>query len=104
MKRKVGQDPGSLIYTGDALSKPTKIKLVKYNAEMISTNVFENTNAVMKQVNSEFVNWIHFDNINNPALIDEIGSIFKIHALTLEDVLDIEHLPKVEESDNHLFL
>ncbi|HJX70645.1 MAG TPA: magnesium/cobalt transporter CorA [Bacteroidales bacterium] len=104
MKKKVGQDPGSLIYTGDALSKPTKIELVKYNAEMISTNVFEDTNAVMKQVNSEFVNWIHFDNINNPALIDEIGSIFKIHALTLEDVLDIEHLPKVEESDNHLFL
>ena len=102
--KKVGQAPGSLTYTGEAPFKPTKVKLVKYNSEFISTNEFEKVDTLMNQVNPDFVNWIHIDNLNNTALIDEIGSIFKIHALTLEDVLNIEHLPKVEESDDYLFL
>ena len=102
--KKVGQAPGSLIYTGEAPLKPTKVELVKYNAGLITKNVSEDMDTVMSQVNPEFVNWIHMDNLNNTSLIEEIGSIFKIHALTLEDVLNIEHLPKVEESDDHLFL
>jgi magnesium transporter len=102
--RKVGQAPGSLIYTGEVPLKPTRINLIQYNTELISTNVFEDIGAVMKQINEGCVNWIHFDNLNNTALIDEIGSIFKIHDLTLEDILNTGHLPKVEESDDYLFL
>jgi magnesium transporter len=102
--KKVGQAPGSLIYTGDAPEKPTRIELLQYNAAQMSTNVFEDVNTVMKQINSEFVNWIHLNNLNNTALIDEIGTVFKIHAMTLEDVLNVEDLPKVEESDDQLFL
>ncbi len=104
ISKKIGQAPGSLIYTGDAPLKPVKIKLVQYNPNMISTNVFKDMNAVMKQVDKGLVNWIHIDNLNNPGLIEGIGTIFKIHALTLEDVLNIEHLPKVEASDDYLFL
>ncbi len=102
--KKVGQAPGSLIYTGEAPLKPAKVQLVKYNTELISTSVFKDMGEVMNRISSEFVSWIHIDNLNNTSLIDEIGSIFNIHALTLEDVLNIEHLPKVEESDDHLFL
>lgn len=102
--KKVGQAPGSLIYTGDAPLKPAKIKLVQYNSDMISTNVFKDMSAVMKLVDKNLINWIHIDNLNNPGLIEEIGAIFNIHAMTLEDVLNIDHLPKVEETDNHLFL
>jgi magnesium transporter len=104
MLKKVGQAPGSLIYTGEAPFKPTRFELVQYNTDQISAKAFEDLDTVMNQINSEFVTWIHLNNLNNIEVIDEIGSIFKIHALTLEDVLNIEHLPKVEESDDHLFL
>ncbi len=102
--KKVGQAPGSLIYTGEAPLKPTKVELVKYDKELISTHVSADIDTVMNQISPKSVNWIHIDSLNNTALIEEVGSIFKIHPMTLEDVLNIEHLPKVEESDDQLFL
>ncbi|MBN2215044.1 MAG: magnesium/cobalt transporter CorA [Bacteroidales bacterium] len=102
--KKIGQAPGSLIYTGKSPLKPPEIELLQYNTEQLSRNIFRSVESMLKQVNEKYVNWIHLNNLNNTALIDEIGTIFKIHVLTLEDILNTDHLPKVEESDDYLFL
>ena len=102
--KKVGQPPGTLVYTGKEPVKPTRLELIQYDTGQISSAVYQKLDMLMDQINEKNVTWIHINNLNNTTLFDEIGKIFRVHALTLEDILNTEHLPKVEESDDHLFL
>lgn len=101
--KKVGQPPGSLIYTGEAKEKPLNLELIQYNAEKFTSKIFSDLNSLTDQVETDCVNWIHINNLSNTSAIEEIGNQFNIHAMTLEDILDIEHLPKIEETEDRLF-
>ncbi len=104
LSKKVGQPPGSLIYTGKIKEKPLKLELIQYRDEEYIEKIFPDLNSLTNEIKPEVVNWIHINNLVNISFIEEIGNQFNIHALTLEDILDTEHLPKIEESQDQLFL
>lgn len=49
------------------------------------------------------ITWIEFQGLSDKKIIEEIGNQFGIHRLWLEDILNTDHRPKVEELDNMLF-
>ncbi len=104
LSRTAGQPPGSLIYTGTAPEKPVKLDLVQYNTQQYSSDTYTGMGSLAKKIDEKVVNWIHINNLANITFIEEIGNYFQIHPLTLEDVLNTGHLPKIEESDDQLFL
>lgn len=48
--------------------------------------------------------WINVDGLHDLKLMKEIGKIFNIHPLLLEDILNTGQRPKIEEYDNCLFM
>ncbi len=56
-----------------------------------------------KDFKSGQVNWFNFDSLHQTDLITEAGEAFKIHNLTLEDIVHVGHQPKMEEYDQYLF-
>ena len=50
------------------------------------------------------ISWINVDGFENPDAVNRIALAFNIHPLTVEDILDVEQRPKVEEFDNYLFI
>jgi len=50
------------------------------------------------------VTWINVDGLHDLKLMKEIGKIFNIHPLLLEDILNTGQRPKIEEYDNCLFM
>lgn len=56
----------------------------------------------MSNIKPGMVQWINVDGIHNVELIDSIGKHFKIHPLTLEDVVNINQRPKFEDYDNYV--
>jgi len=100
---KAGLPPGSLIYTGIHQQKMA-ISLYQFN-----DNIFEEYEDISpEKINKVFkpalVNWIDVCGISDPQLMQEIGNYFAIHPLVLEDIMDVNHLPKVEEAGDHLFI
>lgn len=47
--------------------------------------------------------WVNVDGLGDPKLISDLGEMFDLHALALEDVLHIPQRAKVEEYDHHIF-
>ncbi len=45
------------------------------------------------------MNWLDLEGLEQTEITAQIGQIFKLHALLLEDVLNTEHRPKLEEFD-----
>jgi Mg2+ and Co2+ transporter CorA len=48
--------------------------------------------------------WVHVTGLENQEKIREIGELFGLHLLALEDVVSLGQRPKVEEYEDNLFL
>jgi magnesium transporter len=103
MTRKVGQIPGSLVYTGDKEALQKAIRLIQYNEKEVLINQELSPDEIFNEVKEDAVNWIHFFTLNQVESIEKTGRFFDIHNLFLEDVLNVDHLPKVEFSEKHVF-
>lgn len=47
------------------------------------------------------IDFIGLDQTND---IQEIGNVFDLHSLTLEDIANIQQRPKIEDMDDYIFL
>ena len=105
--KKVGMPPGTPMYIGDAditkLDKP-KISKIAYNAtELIECELNAETLATFKQDKSKKL-WLNVHGVHDAALIKQIGDVFKLHPLVVEDILNTEQRPKIDEFDDYIFL
>ncbi|MDR3336030.1 MAG: magnesium/cobalt transporter CorA [Treponema sp.] len=50
------------------------------------------------------ITWINVDGLDNFEAIHRLAEVYNIHALTVEDILNTEQRPKVEEFDHYLFI
>ncbi|MEO5905336.1 MAG: CorA family divalent cation transporter, partial [Saprospiraceae bacterium] len=98
--RKTGLPPGSLIYTGEQKTDVILKEFVRYNADHIEVIDIHK----IPDPNPNFFYWLDVRGIHNPAEIEEIGKIFDIDPLLLEDIMDPEQRPKFEQTDNGLFI
>ena len=98
--KKAGLPPGTLVYTGNH-PEPTKVVLYRFDQETIES--FQGIEAV-SQINPKKVNWFNITGFSDTSLIGEIGEKFGLHPLMLEDILNSDHLPNVEDMDDCLFI
>ncbi len=99
---KTGAPPGTIIYSGEARTERVKISLIEYNEKEFFEKEFYDLSECMENVKPDMVQWINVDGIHNVELIEAIGKRFKIHSLTLEDVVNIDQRPKFEDYDNYV--
>ena len=104
-KKLIGLHPGSLVYVDDSGGMETvSINLINYNQQ----SFFESRSATLEKCvestkNKSEVTWIEFQGLSSAEVIEAIGQQFGIHRLWLEDILNTDHRPKLEEMDNMLF-
>lgn len=110
--KKVGMPPGSLVYVGQVdteaatLVKP-KVSLIEYDAADLSEKwlTIEDIASIKldEYVGSKML-WLNIHGVHDVALIKQIGDSFHLHPLVLEDILNTEQRPKIDEFDNYVFL
>ena len=99
-----GTSPGTLVSHEGADLEAVNIRLIDYT----DSNFIEKELATADECQSYFskdsVTWIHMQGPMQADTIRSIGNIFKLHPLTLEDVLNKGQRPKVEDYDDLLFV
>ncbi|MDR2143441.1 MAG: magnesium/cobalt transporter CorA [Treponema sp.] len=58
---------------------------------------------ILRYRNPAGITWIDMNRLDG-GLISELAKSFRIHPLTVEDILDTEQRPKAEEFDDYLFI
>ncbi|MEJ2469600.1 MAG: magnesium/cobalt transporter CorA [Desulfuromonadales bacterium] len=102
--KQVGLPPGSLVYTGQQKVEKPRISLVDYDQKHFATenDITIETATAYKATDS--VSWINLSGIHEIDIIEQFGQHFAIHPLALEDILNTEHRPKVEEMDGYTLI
>ena len=102
---KVGLSPGTPIHIGQQKMETMKITIIDYD-EATYYEELETTDmaqlAAAKE--SEPITWINVAGLHQIETIQAIGQIFDIHPLLLEDILNTEQRPKIDQVDNCLYI
>ncbi len=100
------ESAGSLSYIGKETSEKTEIVLTNYNSTEISQISIDDTNEISSHLTDTKLSWLDVDGVHQPALIEQLGNIYGLHPLMLEDVLNTTQKPKMEyfEDGNQLFV
>ncbi len=103
-KKKRGMSPGSLIFTGEKKTDKVTITVFDYNSGNYSETKIADINELSKYKENTNVTWINITGLHNIDILDQVGNIFDIHPLVLEDILNVSHNPKIEDYEQFLFL
>lgn len=101
--KKIGQVPGTIIYTGEK-SNPLSIEIFDYNSEEIIEKHLEKIEDTFDFRSSDSVTWININGLHYTEDIDKIGKHYSLHPLNLEDIANISQRPKIDEYNDYLFV
>jgi magnesium transporter len=102
--RKKDLSPGSAIFTGDKKVEEIVISIFNYDEHQFEEKKIENIEE-LKSLKDKAKNlWVNVAGLHDVTIIEKVNEIFGVHSLVIEDILNVNHSPKIEEHDNFLFL
>ncbi len=96
-----GMAPGTLI--GDPQAPKPVIRVIAYGPEEFVDQTVAQAADVRQFLGRYPVVWVDIDGLGDVAAIEEIGRIFGLHQLALEDVINAHQRSKVEDYEKYLF-
>ena len=101
---KVGLPPGTLVYVGEQKAQKTRISIVDYNETQFEEREVKTIEESFPFKDKPTVTWINIDGLHEVEVIEKLGNYFGFHALLLEDILNTDQRPKMEDYGNHIFI
>ncbi len=102
--RKAGLPPGTPVYIGEHKSVPTRLMLLHYNEERAieqEIRTIEESNAWR---DTPGVSWINVVGLPEAEQLAQFGKAFGLHPLVLEDILNTDQRPKLEDYGEYLYI
>lgn len=102
---KVGLAPGSLVpveVREDA--GPARITVLEYGTDHQRAETIDSVERAASFREREPVAWINVDGLHDVEVLERLGSDYQLHPLVLEDILNTETRPKLEDYEDYLFM
>jgi len=99
-----GTAPGTLVSHEGADLKAISIRLIDYTDTDFIEQELASADECQTYLDKDSITWIHMQGAIQADAIKNIGNLFELHPLALEDVLNKGQRPKVEEYDDLLFV
>ena len=100
---KTGLSPGSLVHVGREYEEKSKITFIRYNEAIFEEKEVASISDLLREKNNEGIVWINVDGLN-AKLIEDVGGIYDLHPLILEDILNTDQRPKTEDFGNYIYI
>lgn len=97
-RNKSGAPPGTLVYTGRREVEDVHIHLTEYGTGHYYHA--KDINAIPKGTDDTGTNWYDVRGLHDIRHIEELGKRFTVHPLAMEDILDVQQRPKMEEYED----
>ncbi len=102
--KKLFKPPGSLIYIGNEIDEDVTINFIAYDDEKCEQNEINSFQEIEELLSNDYnVFWIHINGINNENIINQIGNIFRVNNLVLEDIMNTNKRPKVDFYPEYIY-
>jgi magnesium transporter len=100
----IGLPPGSPVYVGDRNPSEMALSIIGYDPVGAWVKTADTIEELLGYRNTGGITWINVNGLKDSGAIGELAQFYRIHPLTVEDILNTGHRPKVEEFGEYLFI
>ena len=97
-----GEAPGTLVPDPHAVHPD--VGVIAYGPEALHEGEIGDIEDIKATLGRYPVTWVNVDGLADHDLILQLGSIFDLHPLALEDVVNTHQRPKVDEYENNVLI
>jgi magnesium transporter len=101
---KAGLPAGALVHLGERKTERAIVTLFEYDAAGLTETRFDSPDACRGCMPGKQRFWLNVHGLHEPEVMGEIGRRFKLHPLVLEDILNTDQRPKIEDYGDYLFI
>lgn len=101
---KSGLPPGTLMHIGEQKTEKVRISIIDYDEQQLEEKEALTVEDCFPFKDKPTVTWINVDGIHDAMVVEQLGRQFGLHPLLLEDIMNTEQRPKLEDHDNYLFI
>ena len=102
--KKRGLPPGTLVHIGHPREEKTLVSVLSYDDAGLKETHDVSPQDIPGLMAADRVTWVKVEGVHDVDVVEKIGTIFNLHPLVMEDIVNTLHRPKVEEYDGYLFL
>jgi len=102
--KKAGLPPGTLVHIGERKTEKIKITIMDYDETQFQVRETETLEECYPFKDRPTIIWINIDGIHEIETLEKLGDCFGLHPLTLEDILNTDQRPKIEDYGEYIFI
>jgi magnesium transporter len=101
---KAGLPPGTLVHVGERKAEEVSIRIFDYDSAQFEEKEAKTIEESFPFKDKPTVTWINIDGLHEVEVIEKLGSHFGLHPLLLEDILNTDQRPKMEDYGDYIFI
>jgi magnesium transporter len=102
--KKAGLLPGSLIHIGKTYAEKSKMTLIRYDETALVERELSSVDQLREEKDQKGLLWVNIDGLQDVALLEDVGNLFGLHPLILEDILNTDQRPKIEDLTDYIYI
>lgn len=101
---KSGLPPGTLVHIGEKSDEEVSVTVMDYDEGSFLEKILKSSDECLLFKNKPTVTWINVDGIHQVDLIRKFGECYGFHPLVLEDILNTDQRPKLEDYGEYMYI
>jgi magnesium transporter len=102
--RKAGLPPGTLIHIGEKKTKELKITVIDYEETHFEEREVKRVEECFVFKDKPTVTWMNVDGLHQVEILEKLGECYGLHPLVLEDILNTDQRPKMEDYGEYIYI
>jgi len=101
--QKAGLPPGTLVHIGDRKVERATISVIRYNPHECRESKPKGFEEGAHELQEGTVTWLDVTGVHDLDIVHSLGKTFGLHPLLMEDVVNTDQRPKMEDYGDYLF-
>ncbi len=102
--RKAGLAPGTLVHIGEKKTDVTRVSVLDYDEQSCAESELTDLDQCVVLHDKPSVTWVDIDGVHDAQALEKIGRCFGLHPLVMEDILNTDQRPKLEDYGDYLYI
>ncbi|MBI5892825.1 MAG: magnesium/cobalt transporter CorA [Deltaproteobacteria bacterium] len=102
--KKKGLPPGTLIHIGEKKREDVRITVIDYDEAQVHELDIKDIEQCFPFKDKPTVTWLNVEGLHKPEIIQKLGACYGLHPLSLEDILNTDQRPKIEDYKDYLYI
>lgn len=102
--KKTGLPPGSLVHIGEKKGEELKITILDYDETHVQEKEVKTIEECLVFKDRPTITWINVARVDHIETVEKLGECYGLHPLVLEDILNTDQRPKIEDYDQYSYI